>query len=577
MLNSHTRTTLAWSKASAVRTALLCLAGAVGALVYRASWGSNMRLPEVQVAEYLAVFLGAAALTLIYSGFGGGWVGRILNRGYAAWLAAAALFVGIYKAGMYQFGGWDEGLVLNAACRYGYGQAPGTDYLCSLPPLFLAGVRCAALVFGLRWSSFAWFLAGFSALAMLWISNLLTMAGMRRSWSIAVSVCVVINTALMAPFWWFNNSTAISVVLLFAAVLACLRVRSAWWPWLSCTVALGMVLASKPNVAPACLMVAGLLFVLPPRDWWRIFAVCAGGGMVFLALCKAALLPVGALLHSYVEVGRLRGSPLLMLPLRDMFWPESGLQAAIILLLLGSFLWLLGWWRQRRDQPAVAFICVMAALTSLEMACTNSEYKTSDLALMMAACAVLALCGNARPRLATRYLLASICAFFLVFGIFFSSIHIRIRSIGAMLYYEEAPTREIDSGVFRGLQAGPRLQRVLRQTELALERYPAKTVFFGPRMEFGYAVFGRRPLEGLPLLWDPGNMFSPERLPALLLRFQQHDPDVLIFLKNDFTRMGIVGYYIQRSATYRRDESFSDITVFVRDRTVPISFIRIQH
>jgi hypothetical protein len=121
------------------------------------------------------------------------------------------------------------------------------------------------------------------------------------------------------------------------------------------------------------------------------------------------------------------------------------------------------------------------------------------------------------------------------------------------------------------------LQRVLRQTELALERYPAKTVFFGPRMEFGYAVFGRRPLEGLPLLWDPGNMFSPERLPALLLRFQQHDPDVLIFVKNDFTRMGIVGYYIQRSATYRRDESFSDITVFVRDRTVPISFIRIQH
>jgi hypothetical protein len=41
--------------------------------------------------------------------------------------------------------------------------------------------------------------------------------------------------------------------------------------------------------------------------------------------------------------------------------------------------------------------------------------------------------------------------------------------------------------------------------------------------------------------------------------------------------MGIVGYYIQRSATYRRDESFSDITVFVRDRTVPISFIRVQH
>jgi hypothetical protein len=160
-------------------------------------------------------------------------------------------------------------------------------------------------------------------------------------------------------------------------------------------------------------------------------------------------------------------------------------------------------------------------------------------------------------------------------SLYFSALHLRIWGIGERMFFEPLPTHTLHGGFFDGLEAGPRLVRVQTEVRQVLDAHPGALVFFGPRMEFEYAAMDRPPLRGMPLVWDSHNMFSPERLPELLQRIQQYDPDVMIFLKNDFTRMGVVSYYIQRTATYSRDESNPELTVFVRDRTVPVSPIRL--
>jgi hypothetical protein len=65
----------------------------------------------------------------------------------------------------------------------------------------------------------------------------------------------------------------------------------------------------------------------------------------------------------------------------------------------------------------------------------------------------------------------------------------------------------------------------------------------GPRLEFAYPVLGKAAISGMPLLWDTGNLFSQEQLPYYLLDFQRQQPDLLIFLRRDYARMGPVAYY----------------------------------
>jgi len=136
------------------------------------------------------------------------------------------------------------------------------------------------------------------------------------------------------------------------------------------------------------------------------------------------------------------------------------------------------------------------------------------------------------------------------------------------MFYEQLPTQRVGSGFFAGLEAGPRLQRVLDQTREALNRYPSKVVFFGPRMEFEYAVFNRKPMWGMPLFWDSEGMFSPTRFPQMIRDIRVQDPDLLIFLKDDYTRMGSVAEYVKLSPVYKKVDDFPDLTIYVRQQPV---------
>jgi hypothetical protein len=71
-----------------------------------------------------------------------------------------------------------------------------------------------------------------------------------------------------------------------------------------------------------------------------------------------------------------------------------------------------------------------------------------------------------------------------------------------------------------------------------------------------------------------GRLYNAEHMPALLLAFQQEDPELAIFLKDDFTWMDHLGFYIQHSATYTRDESYSELTIFRRRAGAPIQYIK---
>ena len=85
--------------------------------------------------------------------------------------------------------------------------------------------------------------------------------------------------------------------------------------------------------------------------------------------------------------------------------------------------------------------------------------------------------------------------------------------------------------------------------------------FFGPRIEFAYAVVGVPSPRHLPLFWQPGTSFARRDEPKMIQSWKQHDFKTLIFLKGDYTyyRAALLSYI---SSEYKKDDSYPDITVY---------------
>jgi hypothetical protein len=566
-----------WGTGPSLRITALASVVAAAALRYRDSLLPSYRDELMQTAEYVFILSASVAMVALYAGFAERWrLHRIFQLPGLIFLSASLLAAGVYKLGMHQFGGFDEGLVVHAAACYAQGLKPYVDFPCTMPPLFMAGVRFSVSLLGLKWSSLALLSSTFAALTCLWMFALLRIADVPRHWALAIAVCVEVATMLEAPFWWYNNSSAVSTVLLLLSVLACLQREDLLLPWISLSCSLAMVLASKPNVEPACLMVLALLATKAKSSWAKTLSACACALALAWLICRGAQMSPAALLKSYAEVAALRGSPFMMYPFRNMTGYEGGWQAVftVIVVLCFGALFAISARQQphlRRHFAVFAIVC----LTALEMACTNAEYETLNLVPMLVASAFLCIrpWEKTESSAGRKTVLAALLSVFFVMSVFFAMIHLRILGIGERMFYEPLPTTTIQSGFFSGLQASPRLQKVLLQTSEVLSRYPSKKVFFGPRMEFEYAVFNKPVTPGMPLLWDVGNLFPQERFPYFLLNFQREDPDLLIFLWHDYTRMGPVGFYISNTATYQRIETYSELTVYVRKKDVPITYV----
>jgi hypothetical protein len=558
-----------WVEWGCLLLAVLCTLAAVAAHLHRTALMPSLRRTAVIWSEY--EFVAAASLALVagYYGLRSRWrISSILELPGLFIPLAALLAAGVYKLGMHQFGAWDEALIVHAASYYANGMRPFVDFPCSTPPFFMAGIRFATLVFGLKWASFAFLSAGFAVVTFCWSYLLLMSRGLARHWAMAIAFLVELSTMFLAPYWWYNNTTSIAVTLLFLSVLACLAERVAIWQWASLTVSLAMVLTAKPNVAPAILMVLVLLAVRRDRRWVAVLGCSVAAVLLAAAICYAAQMPPLDIVRSYMEVAKLRGSPIAMLPIKTMKAAERYCQVILIvstlLMLLAA---LVASVRAKRFSWATHMVCAILFLVALEMVLTNSEIKPTDLCVALVAIAVLELAPKRNHE--WHLGLKALMSVFLVASLYFGILHLRILAIGEKMFYEPLPTQTISGGFLDGLEAAPRLQRVLLQSQDALSRYPSETVFFGPRMDFEYAVFNRKPLPGIPLVWDTGNLYARDRIPEFFEAFHKSDPDIVILLKGKYFGLDTIALYLVTTKTYVRNGDYPDITVLMRRREIP--------
>jgi hypothetical protein len=543
---------------------------AVACLIWHAKLEPSMRGGQLALLEYGFIFLSTISLFNLYRCSSVRLhLRRILETPWLIFVCAAFLFFSIRRLGMHQFGGFDESFLVNITYHYLKGFRPIADWPSPMPPLFMAGLALIAHFQPFRFFSFSLFNAVFAVITCFWIFGLLRMVRIERHWALAITVAIELSTAFVLPFWWYNNSTSLVVILLLLSVIACEQEPHRFLPWLSLSASFGMVICAKPNVAFMWMVPFVLLLDARKSQWLKTVLSCLSAVVIALSICTVARISPAGLIGAYAEAAKLRGNPLLMLPFRGggPYFVDNLVEAVIAGVLVMCTVDLLAKTiqKQQRCWPLL-LACSITAFTCLEMVSTNRELKMVDLVVMLVVLFVLVTATPGTIDLNAKPVLVPIIVLFIVWSGYLGLTHMRILGIGQGFFYEPLPTHRIESGFLAGLQAGPRLIRIQDQVADALSRHPADKVFFGPLLEFEYPVFQKDVIPSLPVQWDPGNQYSPAREPELLENFKREDPDLLIILKHDYIGLENIADYIQHAPIYEIDDSYSEITLYIRKK-----------
>lgn len=524
------------------------------------------RTSETIGAEFLLV----AGVSIFVLSLLNRFSAAIPKLGVRNWLfeapASAALAASIWLLGMRQFGGYDHSAMIEAGWLQLSPLVPFKDYPCTFPPLFFLGDKYALLLFGVRWSAFVLLMAVFAVLSFLFLTRQFRTLGFPAVGATGLALTTELGTAVVCSYWWHNPVTSIVAVMVFSSSLVCLAHAADWRNWVLLGVASTLLVLSKPNAWPIAGCVCLLYATRDTKLRTRALAAVIASVAISAVLCWLNGLNPAGVLRTYSAIAETRGDPLSMIGLRDLAPAERGIMlwsiAAIVLLFLAIVVEargeLLRYWREYA-------CCAVTGGTSLAMASMNYELKTSDLMPLVLALAVAAFRPWSKRRLdgVGRVATAVVIVFFLTLSAYWSVTRERVRGIGERMFFEQVPTQEIPTGFFAGLHSGPRLIAVLGQVEQALHKYPSKKVFFGPRMEFSYAAFHRDPPAGLPIWWHPGSSYPVRDFWAISRNFENSDFDVLIFLKDDYTRMPFSAV-LNKLRSYDRITEFSELDVYVQ-------------
>ena len=481
-------------------------------------------------------------------------------------VGSIALLASICILGMKQLGGYDHSALIEAGWIQFSSLLPFKDYPCTIPPLLFIGDKFALHLFGLKWSAFVLLMACFAIASFLVLSWQLRLLAFGPLWAAVLAFVAELGTCVICSFWWYNPVTSVICIIVFLSTLICLINPETIRNWILLCISFTLLLVAKPNAWPcgACLLV----FLLGRNAGERVrglAAIVSGVGLAALICWTYGLNPL-EVLQTYARIAHSRGNPFSIevfsdyigIETRIMLWSVGILTSVFVALLISRRAELRRYWREY-------LCCIVVAGTSLVMVFTNYELKTSDLMPLVIAVAVVAYRPWSKRSFGSfgHVTTVTIIVVFAVASSYWAGTRLRVRGVGQDLFFQSFPKREIESGFFAGLRTGPRLILVLEQISRVLSHHPSAKVFFGPRLEFSYATFSQAPPAGLPIWWHSGTSFSVDDLPRIISSFEQDKFDLLIFMKNDYTRMpaAILEY---KGRFYEEIPGYSELGVYVR-------------
>jgi len=538
----------------------------------------------------------------------------------AAGVLAILISSFILRYGMHQIGGYDQSNLVDSSWRLLKGQTTYVDFPFTLPVMYTIGGKFAFQWFGVSWAAFVDIMTLFALPTFAWSLFLLVQL-LGRNWSTLLwALAMQIFSIMMAAYWTYNPITAITAVIYTLSAMYWLRRPEEKTAMISYGAALLLMATMKPNVAGILISGLSIILFISPQNRWKVVGISLGAFALFLVFLAANNMSFMGTIAGYLSVAK-RGASLVPF-LIDLNPLEKRLALVILISMLLPAVLALTQGREAKASlvswiPAMAMIAgyivfvlshenkpvgeatifipvamalflgrkglaslapwipTFVMLAGLYGFITNSEQKLVDAPPILCAAILLAAELRSPPSLAgkrvfvmpfwwSRYL-AFICVTLGFVGLAQGMARDRIQSIGPIQFFEWNDSQFISDGFFKGVHCGNVLQEVVKEVTDVVHREPSATVWFGPRMQWGYAAYDKPSPLHEPVIWDPQTMFNNAQRAVYFNNFLQNRRQLLILFKNDLTH-------------YEQDEVQQIAQLYNVDQSYPLlTVLRLKH
>lgn len=481
-------------------------------------------------------------------------------------ITALALALFTAAAGMRQFAGFDHSALIDTPWRMINGQHPYLDFPSTLPVGLYLSAFYAFKVGGVAWSSLVLINSLFAGLTFLWMCWLLArLFGARvQTWGLALGIQAC--TTVLVAYWWYNPVTTVMGAVFFLSSAVWLRTPLSRLAMISWGASLLMLAACKPNIAGPLIVGSSFILVFDRDLRWRAGGIAVGAFALFVGILALHGIALTDMLAGYLSVAS-RGLSSHQF-LQDLEPGEKRLSLALLGLIVAPLLVMIP--RGLRFNR-IHCLCLVAMLCGLYGFATNGESKLVDIPLILLAVLIWtrkefnAADSSAvfRKLVPGIFLLQGVLVMALVFsGIGLGWLRHRVKLAGWGTFFEYSRLSPVnDVPFFAGLQSGPGFQTVVAEVSAAIRRHPGANVFFGPRMQWGYAAMNLTAPIDQPSWWHPGVAYKAEDESRYLDNWRKARHEVLIFLKNDFTY--ISADFRKEIATRYKREGDSAVAVYI--------------
>lgn len=458
------------------------------------------------------------------------------------------------KIGVYRFGGYDLSPLIDAGWRICSGQAPYSDFICTLPPSLYLLVGAAFKFGGVSWHSL---LLASSLTSLIFILlGLRIIVLVRSSYNSAASLFIftAYSVGILEPLFAVNHpwhSTLAQSFIVYAALgtFAAITAKSPTRLQvmeLSChlTIAYAGLLLSKPNTAFPALALCIFCLILAKRTRFAavISMLTLGVASLALGIVHASLLQMlqaysgltGRILPRYFFIFVIPSS----ITVGKLALGIAGLETLTVYFILCPVfaLCLRLYWQQRTHlqfsaTQVLGWGCCLVSLIGLG---TNVDLKIVDVPAMLLGITILTLDHTEfTSALRGRHVAACLSLLFLAF--FFGLTRARMSGVGKMASDECGPRVLFYDSFFGRFHNCALLPELLHEVDSTIASdHPAK-IFFGPRLEFLYARDGVASPRQLPLWWHPGSSYSTKDQNQIVGAWEKQHFDLLIFFAADRT------------------------------------------
>ena len=501
---------------------------------------------------------------------------RMIER-WRSWYELAALALAcagfgefILHFGNRQFGGFDFSLLIDAGWRLFNGQLPYRDFICTLPPGFILGVKYGFYLFGVQWNAVLGMAAAFTCITFLWFYFLLRQLMRTLAAAFLLALCIECAAMLSLSYWWYNNVTSIIATAFLLSCLAYYRRPELASVKVSYVVALTLLGLMKPNIAAPLALASILLLLLAVPVRPRLAALTGVGIIGTLLILAANGISFAGMIASYRAAAAARGG-FSTIGFRDVgIWGKlhaAGFLGSLLIPFIGIVKPSPTGARQGKSAlVGTRILPFVAPLIGIYAMFSNMESKEVEWPIIFSTGAVLiwgdwisserSMPHRWLPRFYASILCALVCS-----GLYLGGVRHRVFGIGIHTFFEwEDANHSIDRPFFRDLQASRRFQNAVAEAGQVLSESPGP-FYFGPRMEFAYAVFGIQSPLHLPIWWHPGSSFAIADEGTILETWQRSRFGTLVYLKDEFP------YYSARfrqliDSDYIRDNRWPELSVF---------------